>query len=64
MGRTDTRYFKPIFDKAKNIDFLIYGYGRKGLTDIQYNISQLCDFDSFITENEVQFEDSSKYSNT
>lgn len=59
---TDIRYFKPIFDKATNKEFLIYGYGRKGLTDVQYNISQLCDFDRFITENEVKFEDSSQFS--
>ncbi len=62
IGDTDVRYFKPIFQKSKGKQFTIYGFGNKGLTDVQNNIAKICDFDSFITENDVDFKDSSIYS--
>lgn len=62
IGSTDTRYFKPIFEKSKGKEFEIYGYGKIGLADVQNNIAKLCDFDSFKTINNVKFLDSSIYS--
>lgn len=63
IGGTDIRYFKPIFQNSKGKEFIIYGYGYKGLTDVQSNIAEICDFDTFITENEVKFIDSSEFTN-
>lgn len=62
IGGTDTRYFKPIFDKSIGKDFEIYGYGIIGLADVQSNISKMCDFDIFKSSNNVSFIDSSVYS--
>lgn len=62
MGSTDTRYFKPIFEKSKGKDFEIYGYKKIGLADIKSNISKMCNFEDFISNNNVTFLDSSSLS--
>lgn len=62
IGGTDTRYFKPIFEKSAGKDFEIYGYGEIGLADVQSNISRMCDFNIFKSSNNVSFIDSSVYS--
>lgn len=62
IGGTDTRYFKPIFEKSTGKDFEIYGFGKIGLADVQSNISKMCDFDVFKSSNNVSFIDSSVYS--
>lgn len=61
IGETDLRYFKPLFSQ-KGKFFEIYGFGESGLIEIKSRIAAICDFDVFITENEVRFEDSSEYS--
>lgn len=62
IGSTDTRYFKPIFEKSRDKDFEIYGYGEIGLSDIQSNIAQLCNYDEFKAGNNVRLLDSSIFS--
>ena len=62
IGGTDIRYFKPIFEKSKEKDFEIFGYGKIGLADVQSNIAKMCDFDIFKTSNNVSFIDSSDFS--
>lgn len=62
IGSTDLRYFKPLFEKSKNKEFDIYGYGTIGLADVQGNIAKMCNFDEFKADNIVNFLDSSYYS--
>ena len=63
MGETDLRYFKPLLSqKGKKFD--IYGFGDDGLIEIKSRISSICNLDSFITYNEVNFLNSEEYSIT
>lgn len=62
IGETDLRYFKPLFSQRGKI-YEIYGFGEDGLIEVKSRISDICDFDKFITVNNVNFKDSAIYSN-
>lgn len=62
IGETDQRYFKKLFSQAIGKTFEIYCYGEEEETNIKANIVTLCDYDDFMTNNEVKFRDSSPYS--
>jgi hypothetical protein len=62
IGETDHRYFKEIFTQ-KNKEFLIYGFGNDEICKIKSRIAFICgDYTAFIKNNDVVFEDSTKYS--
>ncbi len=62
IGETDHRYFKEIFTQ-KNKEFLIYGFGIDEICKIKSRIASICgDYTTFIINNNVAFEDSTKYS--
>lgn len=62
IGETDIRYFKPVFSQNNKM-YEIYGFGENGLIEIKSRIAAICDFDTFITKNDVIFKDSKAYSN-
>lgn len=62
MGDTDQRYFRKLFSQAKDKTFDIYCYGYQETIKTKANISAICDFDKFISDNNVNFEDSKVFS--
>ena len=62
MGDTDRRYFEPLFSQAKGKTFDIYCYGSKDEMEIKANIAAICQFDGFISNNQVRFIDSTPFS--
>lgn len=63
LGRTDYRYFKPLFTSKKDKIFKIYCYGEQEYKKIKLSISEYTDSLSlFLSRNKVSFYDSkSKY---
>lgn len=61
LGETDYRYYKPLFENAKNKKYEIYCYGYNEYLKIRNQINQYADSrkDLFHEENEVIFYDSS-----
>lgn len=62
MGDTDRRYFEPLLSQAKGKTFDIYCYGNKDEMEIKANIAAICQFDGFISNNQVRFIDSTPFS--
>ena len=63
IGNTDQRYFSHLFSQAKGKTFNIYCYGNEDIIETKANISTICDFDKFVGENDVKFEDSTEFPN-